>query len=79
MNYSAIWTGTRDSSKRRALIELTFGSKLFDLACTGILVKTMIGLFKLLLKPGELFHDRCRVTDVALSHAFLLDRVFDGL
>ena len=51
---------------------LSFSAQLIKVTSATKLVQGVIRLLKLLLKVGEVLHDGCTVTNVALTHAFLL-------
>ena len=51
---------------------LSFSAQLIKVTSATKLVQGVIRLLKLLLKVGEVLHDGCAITNVALTHAFLL-------
>mmetsp|Transcript_5564 Transcript_5564/g.8758 ORF Transcript_5564/g.8758 Transcript_5564/m.8758 type:complete len:212 (+) Transcript_5564:393-1028(+) len=76
---SSIGTNARNSIERRALVEVSKGAILLDLPGSGELIEPVVRLLELLLQESEVLHNGSAVSNVALTHALLLNLVLAAL
>ena len=76
---SAICSNRRNAFKRQALEEIILLSEFLHFLSTCVFIKPMIRLLKSFLKVSKVFHNSHTVSNIGLSHSFLLNLIFASL